>query len=316
MTLQPIKDVSEYKRLKQTLRDRFESEKTGDQSLLEEQTKKYKPLLSSQQEISKTMQDVANQIVESQNEGQAALQPLLPLLQNIQRAQLAAPGQPGQQALAMAMSPSQYATPQKSLTGHASGQDSTSHIPIPIGPVLSRKDIIRVNLDEGLDQHDIDNLNDMKLPLPSKVYESNSVEQALQSVKSHNKSLGQYLGIGPASKGISKDNKKILESQRTTLLKYRGLLENTESAKNLISVRKSDKKTTGTGLTNIPSAVHEISFYSSVDDLCNRLALLCAAKDAGNNGLNNNINSILDELLRVNAIDKNEYNHLYSNIFN
>ena len=104
MTLQPIKDVSEYKRLKQTLRDRFESEKTGDQSLLEEQTKKYKPLLSSQQEISKTMQDVANQIVESQNEGQAALQPLLPLLQNIQRAQIAAPGQPGQQALAMAMS--------------------------------------------------------------------------------------------------------------------------------------------------------------------------------------------------------------------
>ena len=39
MTLQPIKDVSEYKRLKQTLRDRFESEKTGDQTLFEEQTK-------------------------------------------------------------------------------------------------------------------------------------------------------------------------------------------------------------------------------------------------------------------------------------
>ena len=91
MTLQPIKDVSEYKRLKQTLRDRFESEKTGDQTLLEEQTKKYKPLLSSQKELSKTMQDVANQIVESQNEGQTALQPLLPLLQNIQRAQVAAP---------------------------------------------------------------------------------------------------------------------------------------------------------------------------------------------------------------------------------
>ena len=91
MTLQPIKDVSEYKRLKLTLRDRFESEKTGDQSLFEEQTKKYKPLLSSQQEISKTMRDVANQIVESQNEGQAALQPLLPLLQTIQRAQVAAP---------------------------------------------------------------------------------------------------------------------------------------------------------------------------------------------------------------------------------
>ena len=33
-------------------------------------------------------------------------------------------------------------------------------------------------------------------------------------------------------------------------------------------------------------------------------------------GLNNNINSILDKLLRINAIDKNEYNHLYSNISN
>ena len=77
MTLQPIKDVSEYKRLKQTLRDRFESEKTGDQTLLEEQTKKYKPLLSSQKEIAKTLQNVASQIVESQNEGQTALQPFI-----------------------------------------------------------------------------------------------------------------------------------------------------------------------------------------------------------------------------------------------
>ena len=93
MSLQPIKDDAEYKRLKQTLRDRFESEKTGDQTLLEEQTKKYKPLLSSQKEIAKTLQNVASQIVESQNEGQTALQPLLPLLQNIQRAQVAAPRQ-------------------------------------------------------------------------------------------------------------------------------------------------------------------------------------------------------------------------------
>ena len=91
MTLQPIKDVSEYKRLKQTLRDCFEFDRTGDQTLFEEQSKKYKPLLSSQKDLSATMQDVANQIVDSQNEGQAALQPilqpLLPLLQNIQRAQ-------------------------------------------------------------------------------------------------------------------------------------------------------------------------------------------------------------------------------------
>ena len=51
MTLQPMRDVLKYKRFKLTLRDRFESEKTGDQTLLEE--KKYKPLLSSQKELSR-----------------------------------------------------------------------------------------------------------------------------------------------------------------------------------------------------------------------------------------------------------------------
>ena len=234
MTLQPIKDVSEYKRLKQTLRDRFESEKTGDQTLFEEQTKKYKPLLSSQKELSKTMQDVADQIVESQNEGQAALQPLLPLLQNMQRAQIAAPGQPGQLTLPVSVSPSQYATPQTSLTGQASGQDSISHIPIPVGPASSRKDIIKVNLDEQLDKNDIDNLNDMKLPLPSKVYQNDNISETLSKIKTHNKSIGQYLGIGPASKSISKDAKVSLESQRATLQKYKALIQNTESAKKLL----------------------------------------------------------------------------------
>jgi hypothetical protein len=249
--------------------------------------------------------------VESQNEGQAALQPLLPLLQNMQRAQLAAPGQP-----ALAISPSQYATPQTSLTGQASGQDSTSHLPIPIAPVSSRRDIIKVNLDEQLDQQDLDNLKDMKLPLPSKVYETDTISQTLNKVKTHNKSIGQYSGIGPSSKSISKDAKTALESQKNTLKKYKTLIENTESAKKLIGTRKTDKKT-GTGFnSNAMPSTHEISFYSSVDDLCNRLALLCAAKQAGNNGLNNNINSILDELLRINAVDKNKYNHLYSNIFN
>ena len=56
-----------------------------------EQFKIYKPLLTSQQEIAKSMQDAAKQIVESQNERQTALQPLLPLLQNIQKTQIAGP---------------------------------------------------------------------------------------------------------------------------------------------------------------------------------------------------------------------------------
>ena len=89
--------------------------------------------------------------------------------------------------------------------------------------------------------------------------------------------------------------------------KYSDILETTEAGKKLLVSHKSDK--TGSGF-------HEISYYSSVDDLCSSgWHLLCAAKKAGNNGLNNNINSILDELLRINAIDKNKYNDVYKAIF-
>ena len=304
MTIQPIKDVSEYKRLKLTLRDRFESERTGDQSLLEEQTKKYKPLLSSQKELSKTMQDVANQIVESQNEGQAALQPLLPLLQNIQRAPRQLPPLP------TAITPSNYATPQSSLIG----QDAKSHIPLPVASASSRRDPIKVDLDDGFDRQDVDNLVELKLPLPSEVHDTDTIPQTLDKIKTYNKSIGQFLGNGPSSKKISNAKKVQLESQKDTLKKYRDRLKNTESAKSLVAPAKTGKS--GKGVPEANKAIHEISFYSSVDDLCNRLALLCAAKQAGNTGLNNNINSILDELLRISAIDKNEYNHLYSNIFN
>jgi hypothetical protein len=58
-----------------------------------------------------------------------------------------------------------------------------------------------------------------------------------------------------------------------------------------------------------------VIYYASVDDLCSKLSELCAAKQAGNNGLDNRINSILDELLRVHAISKDEFNCLYKNIF-
>ena len=105
-----------------------------------------------------------------------------------------------------------------------------------------------------------------------------------------------------------------MESQRDTLKKYKDRLEQTEYANKLLASGKTEKS--GKGIPGAHKIIHEISFYSSVDDLCNRLALLCESKQAGNTGLNNNINSILDELLRINAIDKNEYNHLYSNIFN
>ena len=247
--------------------------------------------------------------MESQNEGQTALQPLLPLLQNIQRAQQTAAPRRQLPLLPTDISPSQYATPQSAITG----QDAKFHIPLPVAPSSSRRDPIRVDLDEGFDRQDVDNLIELKLRLPSEVYESDTIPETLDKIKTHNKSIGQFLGNGPSSKKISNAKKLQLESQRDTLKKYKDRLENTETAKSLVAPHKTGKY--GKGIPSANKAVHELSFYSSIDDLCNKLQLLHAAKQAGNNGLNNNINSILDELLRINAIDKNEYNDLYKAIF-
>ena len=257
--------------------------------------------MTSQQEISNAMQDAAKQRVESQNEGQTALQPLLPLLQNIQRTQIAQPlAAPRRQLPSATMTPSNYATPQAS----SSGQDTKTHIPVPVS---THKDIMRVDFDSQLDDSDLYNLKTMKLLKPSEVFNSNTITETLDSIKTHNRAIGQKLGKGTASKKITAGEKSQLESQRATLKKYNDILENTEAGKKLLVSHKSDK--TGSG-------IHEISYYSSADDLCSKLALLHAAKQAGNNGLNNNINSILDELLRIKAIDKNEYNDLYKAIFN
>ena len=196
------------------------------------------------------MQDVANQIVESPNGGQTALQPLLPLLQNIQRAQVAAlrllPPLP------TALTPSNYTTPQSSIAG----QDAKSHIPLPEASASSRRDPIKVDLDDGFDRQDVGNLVELKLPLPSEVYETDTISQILDKIESYNKRIGQFLENGPSSKKISNAKKLQLKSQRDTLKKYRDRLENTESAKNLVASAKTGKY--GKGAPDANKAVHEI----------------------------------------------------------
>jgi len=70
------------------------------------------------------------------------------------------------------------------------------------------------------------------------------------------------------------------------------------------------KQFVGSGLKN----TSDVIFYASVDHLCLKLAELCAARKAGNNGLDNVINSILVEFPKVQAISKGPYDILYKNI--
>src|SRR5579863_2647519 len=77
--LQPVKDIGEYKRLKETLKDRFENERTGDQDLFREQAKIFQPLINTQQQTVKAIKD-------SQDVNSTAINnALLPIVRELER---------------------------------------------------------------------------------------------------------------------------------------------------------------------------------------------------------------------------------------
>ena len=55
--MKPVKNIGEFKRLKESLRKRFETERTGDQDLFREQTKIFEPLINTQHQTVKAITD-------------------------------------------------------------------------------------------------------------------------------------------------------------------------------------------------------------------------------------------------------------------
>jgi hypothetical protein len=156
-------------------------------------------------------------------------------------------------------------------------------------------------LDSDLDETDKRNLQDMNFDMPSVVFKNKKIEATIAKIKTENRRIGQKLGRGSEARGrFGGLEKEKYESFKKTLKIYRLKIEGLEGAKQFVGkgLKKSD-----------------VLFYSSVDDLCTRLLQLYSAKQAGNTGLDNIINSILDELSKVNAISKDEYDNLYKSIF-
>src|SRR5271165_3614679 len=166
-------------------------------------------------------------------------------------------------------------------------------------------DILKVDLDANLNETDLENLEDMSFDLPSVVFKNKTVEDVLEKIKTENRSIGQK--TGKASKLNAKEI-QMYESQKNTLKIYKRIIDGLQGATQFVSTPKK----IGKGLKN---KIVDAIYYSSVDDLSTKLAELHAAKQAGNSGLDNNINSILDELLKIKAINKNDYDALYSNFF-
>src|SRR5579863_7633581 len=270
MSLQPVKDIGEYKRVKESLKDRFENERTGDQDLFREQAKMFQPVINSQKQTAKAIKD-------SQGVNSAAItNALLPIVREIERRE---------QADSLMEQP--FYSEELPAIAQAS------------------PDVMKADLDANLSQTDLENLEDMSFELPSVVFKNKAVEETLEKIKTENRSIGQKL---LKESKLKPHISEVYSSRKQTLITYRQIIECLQKTKQFMSTPKKR----GKGLKN---KTVDVIYYPSVEDLCANLTQLHAAKQAGNIGLNNNINSILDELLRVKAIDKTEYNNLYKSIF-
>ena len=192
---------------------------------------------------------------------------------------------------------------------------------VPAAHSTPIKNVIEINLDgELLEQTHRDNLHDLSLELPSEVQKKGNVESVLGTIMSRNRQLGQFLREG--NKKTERESlKERYKSQQNTLKIYKEKIEGLHGASQFI-------KKSGEGLRKIshklcklkrgrgrPRKYPDTIFYNTVNDLIQKLDELVAAKRAGNTGLDNSINAVLDELLNTSAIDKDFYNNLFKNIF-
>ena len=292
MPIQPIKDINEYIRVKKSLKERFENERSGDQDSFIDQSKLLQPLIAAQQEATKSLEKAI--VEESVNKA------LVPLTKELQRR--------NDQIDMLAEQP-YFQQEIPAISGPDMIKDTSETFTTP----EASKEYERVVLDNDLDQTDIENLQDMSLELPSKVYElskdpdNNIFEKTFTRIKSINASHGQKTRAD--NKKQTEKAKEIFKSQNITLKKYKEIIESLQGAKRFVSTPK--KK--GKGMKNSQDCI--IYPYGDINLLVVKLNELYAAKQAGNTGVDNKIITILDELLRINAVSKDQYDGLYKNIF-
>src|SRR5271165_1270062 len=177
--LRPVNDIAEYKRVKDALRDRFENERTGDQDLFRSQTKKFQPLINTQQETVKAIKD-------SQDVNSTAISnALLPVVREFER-----------RAQADLLMEQPFYREELPAIAQAS------------------PDILKVDLDANLNETDLENLEDMSFDLPSVIFKNKTVEDVLEKIKTENRSIGQK--TGKASKLNAKEI-QMYESQKILL---------------------------------------------------------------------------------------------------
>src|SRR5271170_5340517 len=283
--------IEKYVSQKKQLKQYFEREKTGDQTLYTDQAKLLQPLINSQKETSKTIKD---KIVTGQ---EALSNALVPLVQELQKR--------NDQVEALQSLPF-YNIPEIEGVPQSTPK---------VTPQKEQPQYINVDLDgELLDQTHQENLQDMKLDLPSEVQKKGSYESGIQEIHTKDRQIGQFL---------RKDSKKtdgereVYKSQKITLELYQNKIEGLKGAKQFIVSKKTGeglrkhklvKQKRGRGR---PKLKPDLIVYSHPDDLAAKLGEYLIAKEAGNTGLDNYINEILYELLEKKCINKDKYDSLF-----
>jgi hypothetical protein len=277
-------DAKKYKEQRDDLRNMFETQKTGEQTLFRDQSKLFKPVIESQKETLKPLEKLA-----------ASQDVLIPFTKELQRR--------NDQVEALQNLPF-YSI--KEIESSTPKKDSLHKI---------QSEALYVDVDKDLlnDTHQ-ENLKLMELDLPSVVQKNGNFEETLRKIEKENRSLGQLTG----EKSKHKVAEKLMyQSRKETLKIYKGAISRLQGAQQFLV--KS-----GTGLPKKPvcrpkrgkgrpkKLAKDVIFYGSPDDLVAKLNEYLAAKSAGNTGLDDSIISILDELLRIRVITKDEYDAVYS----
>ena len=278
-------NVKDYERVKNNVKNMFIEQKLGSQQSYLDQSKLFKPITDTTKEVTKNLENKITSERENFNTT------MIPMFNELTRA--------NDQREALLQLP-YYST--------EIPESSTIKTSTP-----KRKDVI-IDLDQDFNETDRENLQDLSLPLPSEVYQSNELDKYWKQATTEMRSLAQFTGKRSKRTDIEKE---MYESKKNTVTKYKQRLKGIIDAEKLPRV-------TGKGLKKKfvrqkrkrgrPKSSKSI-VYKDGDDLTEKLGEYVAAYKAGNNGVEETIQDILDELLNIKAINKNEYDQIYKNLF-
>ena len=288
------KEANEYRRVQNAMKEKFNKQNIGDQTQYIDQTKLFKPLIEVQNESSKSIQD---KIASSQDVFSNALIP--------------------------------FTTEMKRRNDQVDEVDEVEAFPfdnfpkeigdVPQSTPKKKGFIVDTDFDQKFNVSDRENLVNLSLKLPSEVQIEGNFESVLNSV---NKKIKSY-GILASDKNKKSEREGLTEmykSQKNTLMKYKNFITRIRDDNSDFAV-KSGKGFRKRSLYKIkrgrgrPKQYPDTKIVTNADEIMDDLNILLASKNAGNTGVDNEINSALDALRKYKVINNDQYKIMYKNIF-